>query len=320
MYHPTTRVLTVLELLQAHRQMSGPKLAERLEVDVRSVRRYIQMLQDLGIPIEAERGRYGSYRLLRGFKMPPLMFTEEEALALNLGLLAARRLGLAMTAPAIEGALAKIDRVLPETLRGQVQAVQETLGLVDIFAKRPDSAPESSVVLTLSTAVQQKRRVFMGYQSGQTERTERDVDPYGLIFHAGRWYTLGYCHLRQGLRTFRLDRVLQIELLETTFTRPSNFNVLAQFRRSIASIPGTWKVEVVLEMDWEEAERQVPPSIAMLEQTPGGVILRCYIDELSWMAHFLVGLHCPLIVREPPELRESLRAFAAEIVQMAELS
>ncbi|MGZ3609562.1 MAG: helix-turn-helix transcriptional regulator, partial [Ktedonobacteraceae bacterium] len=112
MYHPTTRVLTVLELLQAHRQMSGPRLAERLEVDVRSVRRYITMLQDLGIPIEAERGRYGNYRLMRGFKLPPLMLTEDEALALTLGLLVAKRLGLTIAAPAVEGALAKIDRVL----------------------------------------------------------------------------------------------------------------------------------------------------------------------------------------------------------------
>src|SRR3989441_8843941 len=127
MYHPTTRVLTVLELLQAHRQMSGPKLAERLEVDVRSVRRYITMLQDLGIPIEAERGRYGNYRLMRGFKLPPLMFTEDEALALTLGLLAARKLGLAVAAPAVEGALAKGERGLPTALGGRVQAVHETL-------------------------------------------------------------------------------------------------------------------------------------------------------------------------------------------------
>src|SRR5437667_12897024 len=107
MYHPTTRVLTVLELLQAHRQMSGPRLAERLEVDVRSVRRYITMLQDLRIPIAAERGRYGNYRLLRGFKLPPWMLSEDEALALTLGLLAPRRLGLAMAARAGEGALAQ---------------------------------------------------------------------------------------------------------------------------------------------------------------------------------------------------------------------
>ncbi len=318
MYHPTTRVLTVLELLQAHRQMSGPKLAERLEVDVRSVRRYIMMLQDLGIPIEAERGRYGTYRLLRGFKMPPLMFTEDEALALTLGLLAARRLGMAVAAPAVEGALAKIDRVLPEALRERVQALQETLVLTSSLSEGSGSSPDSSVVLTLSTATQQEKRVWMRYRSSQAEETERAVDPYGLIFHAGLWYTIGYCHLRQDLRMFRLDRVLEMDLLEETFTRPPGFDSLDHLRRTMASMPGTWKVEVLLAMPWEEAERQVPPTLAMLEQVQGGVVLRCYTQELDWMAHFLVSLRCPLVVREPPELHEALRALAAEIIQLAE--
>lgn len=116
MYHPTTRVLTVLELLQAHKKISGPELAARLEVDVRSIRRYILMLQDLGIPIEAETGRNGGYSLRPGFKLPPLMLNDEEALAVSLGLLAARQIGLAAAAPAIEGALAKIERVLPHAL------------------------------------------------------------------------------------------------------------------------------------------------------------------------------------------------------------
>ncbi|HLH63960.1 MAG TPA: YafY family protein [Ktedonobacteraceae bacterium] len=316
MYHPTTRVLTVLELLQAHRQMSGPKLAERLEVDVRSVRRYIMMLQDLGIPIEAERGRYGNYRLMRGYKMPPLMFTEDEALALTLGLLAAKRLGLVMAASAVEGALAKIDRVLPEALRERVQAVQETLILENVARYR--SSPESAVVLTFSTATRQQRRVWMRYHSGQDQETERAVDSYGLIFHSGIWYTVGYCHLRQGLRVFRLDRVLKADLLEEAFTRPLDFDSLAYLRRSMAGMPGTWKVEVLLEMPWEEAEREVSPTMAMLEREPGGVVMSCYTQNLDWMAYYLVTLRCRFIVREPPELRAALRNLAADIAQLAE--
>src|ERR687885_100040 len=105
MYRPTTRVLAVLELRQSHGRMTGAELARRLEVDVRTARRYIEVLQDLGIPVEAERGRYGAYRLRPGYKLPPLMFTDDEGLALTLGLLVARRLGLGGTAPAIEGAL-----------------------------------------------------------------------------------------------------------------------------------------------------------------------------------------------------------------------
>ena len=93
-YHPTTRVLAVLELLQAHGRISGPEMARRLDVDARTLRRYIAILEEFGIPITAERGRYGGYALVAGFKLPPMMFTDDEALALSVGLLAARSLGL----------------------------------------------------------------------------------------------------------------------------------------------------------------------------------------------------------------------------------
>ena len=117
MYSPTTRVLTVLELLQAHGRLSGAELARRLEVDGRTLRRYIAKLEDLGIPVVAERGRYGCYSLVAGFKLPPMMFTDDEALALALGLLAARGLGLAEAAPAVQSAQAKLERVMPAPLR-----------------------------------------------------------------------------------------------------------------------------------------------------------------------------------------------------------
>src|SRR5437660_12395096 len=165
MYFPTTRVLTILELLQSHYRLSGPALAERLEVNTRTVRRYITMLHDLGIPVEAERGRHGYYRLRPGCKLPPLLLTEDEALSLTLGLLVARRLGLTATAPAVEGALAKIERVLPLTLRQRVQAIQETL-ILDF--PRTGATPRSEVLLTLSAAAQQCRRVWLRYLSWQS--------------------------------------------------------------------------------------------------------------------------------------------------------
>ena len=123
MHRPTARVLTVLELLQA-RKMTGAELARKLEVDGRTVRRYIQTLQDMGIPVRGERGRYGAYSLRPGYKMLPLMFTDEEALGLSLGLLAARQLGLLGMAPAVEGALAKVERVMPEALRQRLRALE----------------------------------------------------------------------------------------------------------------------------------------------------------------------------------------------------
>src|SRR5215468_8124038 len=140
-YRPTARVLTLLELLQSHERMTGAELARRLEVDVRTVRNYVQTLTDLGIPVEAERGRYGAYRLRPGYKLPPLIFTEDEALALTLSLLVAKESGLAQVAPAFDGALAKIERVLPATTRARIQAVEQTVAFAGNAAPPAPSGP-----------------------------------------------------------------------------------------------------------------------------------------------------------------------------------
>lgn len=315
MYHPTTRVLAVLELLRSRQRLRGAEIAERLEVDGRTVRRYITMLQDLGIPIEAERGRHGAYRLRPGYKLPPLLFSDDEALAVVLGLLAARRLGLAAATPAIEGALAKVEHVLPATLRAQVQAVEDTLTL-DLA---PDDAPPAGeTVVALSTAAQQSRRVWLRYRSGSSgTETERVIDPYGLVYRVGRWYAIGHCHLRADLRLFRLDRVLAAELRDETFARPPDFDTLAHVLHALATTPGAWAVEVLLETTPEEARRRISPALATLDEAPGGVALRCHIEDLDWFARYLAGLPWPMVVRRPPELRAALRQRAAEIAALA---
>lgn len=314
MYHPTTRVLAVLELLQAHPVLSGAALAERLEIDRRTVRRYIEILQDLGIPIAGERGRYGGYRLRPGFKLPPLMFTEDEALALTLGLMAARRLGLATTAPAIEGALAKVDRVLPVALRERVQAVQETLAFTPLPPAEP---PAGGTVLTISAAARERRQVLLRYRSWRGEESERLCDPYGVVHHAGRWYLVGWDHLRRAIRVFRMDRVDHAEARDGTFTRPADFDSVQYVLRSLASVPYRWAVEVVLETTLEEAQRRIPASLALLEQTDNGVLLHAQAARLDGMARMLVGLGCPFVVRRPEELKTALCDLAAEIVRLA---
>ena len=316
MYHPTTRVLTVLELLQSYGRMNGPDLAARLEVNVRTIRHYITLLQDLGIPIEAERGRGGAYRLRPGFKLPPLMFTDDEAVALTLGLLAARRLGITAAAPATEGALAKVERVLPDATRERVQAIQQTLRLEMPMLR---VSPDNAVVVTFSTAVQQSRPVRFAYRSWRGELTEREIDPYGIVFYDGRWYTAGYCHLRHDLRAFRLDRVQDgAQVMDASFTRPLGFDILSCVIHSIATTPGAWAVEVLLRTDMEYAQRHIEATFATLEATPEGVVMRCNVQHLDWVAHLLLGLNCDLVVRQPAELGNEFRALAARAAALAE--
>lgn len=314
MYHPTTRVLTILELLQARASMSGAELAARLEVDRRTVRRYIAMLQDLGIPIEAARGPHGGYRIRPGFKLPPLMLSDDEALAVMLSLIAARRQGIAADALAIEGALAKLERVLPEGLRARVQALQ---AVVAFSPAQEAPQPNVEIIMRLSSAAQQSRRVWLHYQSGG-RATERGFDPYGLVYHWSRWYAVGWCHLRQAVRVFRLDRVLAAEPDEHSFTRPPEFNSLAYVIESLATAPWGWQAEVLLETTLEDARRRIPNDSALLDQVPNGVRMRVHVDRLDWLAAMLLTLECPLVVQRPPELRDALRRLAATAAELAQ--
>ncbi len=317
MYSPTTRLLTVLELLQSYKRMSGSEIARRLEVDARTVRRYIVMLQDIGIPIEAERGPYGSYQLMRGYKLPPLMFTDTEAVALTLGLLAIREFRFPVDIAAVEGALAKTERVIPEKLLQQVRSLQEA---ITFNVPSPPTVLQNEFVVTLSQAVHLHQRVHLQYRSWGGEESERDFDPYGIVFSEGFWHTVGYCHLRQDVRIFRLDRILIVEPREQTFDRPEDFDAIGHVLHSIAFLPGAKEVEVILETTVERARQVITPIIGTLEASEQGVIFRRTASQLEWIAHVLIGLDFPVHVVQPTELRDLIRQIGMKALQMVEES
>ena len=316
MYFPTTRVLTVLELLQSHPSMSGTALAARLEVNRRTLRRYITMLQDLGIPIEAERGRWGGYRLRPGWRLPPLMFTNEEALALTVGMLTVRQLGLAPAPFAVEGILAKLNRTLPLALREQTRAVQENL----VFNSLPQtSTPVGPTVVTLSLGAQHNRTVWMRYRSWRGEESERKLDPYRLVNHAGRWYIIGWCHLRQDIRVFRLERIEEVKLGEETFIPPADFDPISYLKKALVNTPYRWEVEVLLKTSLEKAQARVPDEFGLLEVVKEGVLMRARVEYLEEMAQFLIWLGFAFELIKPAELRHELLDIAAKIVASAEV-
>lgn len=308
MYYPTTRVLTVLELLQARPGLSGAEIARQLEVDRRTVRRYITMLQDLGIPVETTRGPHGGYRLRPGFKLPPLMLADDEALAVTLSLIATQRQGLSLDPMATAGALAKIQRVLPDALRERVQAVHD---VVTFHTSATVPRPVGALLMLLSLAAQRGRRVLLEYQTGEAT-TERLVEPYGLVFHWDRWYLAAWCHLRQGRRVFRLDRVGTAALTDETFVRPSGFDSLGFVLATLAQAPWGWEVEVLLETSVELAQRWIPLGSVTLEATAEGTLLRGQYERLDRLAVQLLLLECPLVVRRPPELRAAFQALAVQ--------
>lgn len=302
----------MLELLQTRPLITGREIATELEIGPRTVRRYIAALEELGIPVEGQRGVGGGYRLRPGYRLPPLMLSDEEAVVVSLGLLATRRLGLDSETAATQGALEKIHRLLPTTLRRQVEALEGALG----FTAPPlTGAPiRSEAALQLADAIRRRRRVGLSYVSYAGERSERRVSPYGLVVHRGRWYLAAFDHDRDDLRTFRVDRCSRIELVDgQPREQPDGFDSVAHVSRSLARVPWTWEVEVLLGLPLDEAAARLPPTLAELADEDGGTLLRMRVGSLDWMASILAGLDCDFTIRGPEELRVSVQAFAERL-------
>ena len=284
MTRPTTRVLTLLELLQTHRRLSGSELARRLEVDGRTVRRYIQTLEEMGVPVVAERGRDGGYALVAGFKLPPMMFTDEETLAVALGLVAASGLGLAENEVAVASVRAKLERVMPDRLKRRVRAIGETTQM----ARAPARIDiDEGVFLTLTETTLAQQRVRLSYCTVDGEVSQRDVDPYGLVFRTGYWYVSGFCHLRQDMRSFRLDRVTEVAALPESFLRPADFDAARYLSDSLKGLfagqENLWDVEIMLHTKAQSVSRQLGWFGGVYIPTEDGLLLRTCTPNLEWL-------------------------------------
>jgi predicted DNA-binding transcriptional regulator YafY len=315
MPHPASRVLAVLELLQSRGRISGPELAQRINVDVRTLRRYIVLLEELGIPITTDRGRHGAYMLVPGFKLPPMMFTDAEALALSMGLLAARSLGLHAGESALASAQAKLERVMPDSLKRRLRAVETTVSI-----ESPNTLAmhaNATTLMLLTHAAHAGERAHLHYRSAQGEESERDFDTYGLGFRGGAWYAVGFCHLRHGVRGFRVDRIIETRPLAVRFMRPRDFDVLDWLNRSIATLPRAHRVEVLLHTELAKAREVFSPAMGLLEPADDGVLLRVRTDDLAWFARQLARVPFDFEIRTPQRLRKELLAHAARLQKLA---
>ncbi len=314
MYHPTGRVLTVLELLQSRPGLTGPELAARLETDVRTVRRYVTKLQDVGIPVEATHGRHGGYRLRAGYKVPPLIFSNEEAAAIVLGLLGSSWLEIGQSPAVVEAALSKVTRVLPQ---GALEIVKGFSALMILSPHRDAPRPDASLLILLGESIQARQCVQITYRSERDQLTHRVVEPYGLVGRRGKWYLVGYCRLRKDYRTFRLDRMRRTHPLVERFQKNEEFDFRAYAIDYLESTPVKWRIRVVFETELARVRTRIPSSWGILTKVEGGVAFDWPTDDLNYAARYLMGLSLRFVVEEPPELRDALRSLAEEAGRIA---
>lgn len=333
----TTRVLALLELLEAGGTFTASALAERLAVDERTVRRYVEHLLELGVPVRAVRGRYGGYRLGPGYRMPPLMLTDDESVAVLLGLGAIDRAELAPgEAVAAQSASAKILRVLPERLRRRLQSLLDTATCTAPVGSA--TPPETDVLLLAAQAVNQGRALRIDYRSRDGRDSERMVRPSSLVVHSGRWYLTASDSMSGEERTFRLDRVQTAILLTESFAAPEQRASGDQFLSALARAPRQHGVSVLVNATAHHIQRRIPPGLATVDaltddggpelghvqpgsapsgQTDPWLRLRLQVEDLTWVPALLAWVDRPFVIETPDELRGHVASLANRLQRHA---
>jgi predicted DNA-binding transcriptional regulator YafY len=317
MSNVATRLLSMVLMLQSKPHIKAAEFADELGVSERTVHRYMTMLDEMGIPIYSERGPYGGFSLVRGYKLPPMLFTAEEATVLYLGANLIKEMWGKAYRDAATAAIAKLDNVLPDDLRRQVDQAQDSLAVRGLH--RFDPTVWETSIDDLRRCMAERRQVWMRYRSFSREETERVMDPYGLALQWGLWYLVGYCHLRQDIRTFRVDRIQALKPLETTFQPPPDFSV----REFLAAMTGPPEPLYQVEVRFSP---QVAPRVAerrgawqdLTEHSDGSATIAFPTADLDWPTWWVLGYGTEARVISPPELAARVRQAAEAVARMYE--
>ncbi|MER5637155.1 YafY family protein [Kitasatospora sp. NPDC002227] len=320
MANTSARTLRLLSLLQTHRYWPGEELADRLGVSVRTLRRDVDRLRELGYPVEAQRGVDGGYQLAAGAALPPLVIDDEEAVALAVGLQAAAEGAVEGIAEASVRVLAKVVQVMPGRLRRRVEALRAmTVPVADRFGGA-GAAVDPDGLTVLALACRDSEQLGFGYATADGRRSDRLVEPHRLVCLHRRWYLVAYDLTRQDWRTFRVDRISTPQGGGARF-RPRALPAAdaAEFVRArIEGVPRPYLVEALVAAPAETVRAQVGRWGEIEESdTPGHCRLRMTADSLDWPMMALGSLGAEFRVLAPPELRSHLADWSARFARAA---
>ncbi len=305
----SSRLLSLLSLLQARREWPGGELAERLEVSGRTVRRDIDRLRDLGYPVDSISGPAGGYRLRAGSAMPPLLLDDDEAIAIAVGLGTAARVSVDGIEEASVRALVKLEQVLPAHLRRRVSA----LGAVTIAPAVSGPTVDPQALTTIAAACRDCERVRFAYRTPDGTDSRREVEPHAVVNLGRRWYLVGWDRRREDWRTFRVDRLSQAATTAVGFAPrelPAK-DAAAFVEQSISARPHRYEARVTVNLSAKELESRLPSYWGTIEPIDAGTCeFRAGDDDLGWLAMRVAMIDAEHEVHEPPELIDQLRALA----------
>ncbi len=308
----TDRLVAMVMHLQGRRVVRAAELAAHFEVTERTIYRDISALSEAGVPISGEAGV--GYSLMRGYQLPPVMFTAEEAAALFVGGELVKQFTDASLHGPMASALDKLRAVLPRDRQDHVEKlVSRTL----VMSRPGRAAPEVADqrwLLTVQQGVVLRRVLRMTYHGRERgDETQRDVEPQGVVFYGGAWYVVAWCRLRQDYRHFRIDRIRRLELLPVTFAPREDFSLAKHMEQSDAQ-GQTEKVRVWLcRRSRERAQRESYATLIEGEARDGGAEFTLYTYSLDWMAQWILSFGTGAEAIAPAKLRQKVRALAADV-------
>jgi predicted DNA-binding transcriptional regulator YafY len=319
MLQTSARLLRLLSLLQSRRDWTGIELAGRLEVGLRTVRRDIGRLRELGYPVDAVPGVAGGYRLGTGAALPPLLLDDDEAVAVAISLHSATAGSVAGLEEASLRALTKLQPTLPSRLRHRITA----FGASTVALHRPWTARDQvdpDVLTALAAACRDQRRVRLRYP-GRDGVTTREVEPHRLVHTPQRWYLVAWDTGRADWRTFRVDRIA--ELLSPAGARfsprplPAE-DVAAYVSQSIASAPYRYQARILIHAPAEVVARRSSPAAGRVEAVDAGTcVLHAGSNSLDELALYVALKGFDFQVLHPPELIPVLRTLADRLGRAA---
>ncbi|HEX2360059.1 MAG TPA: YafY family protein [Solirubrobacterales bacterium] len=316
MNETSSRLLTLLSLLQARRDWAGGELAERLEVSRRTVRRDVERLRQLGYPIESLAGPAGGYRLEAGTAMPPLLLDDDEAIAIAVGLRTAAGASVSGIEEASLRALVKLEQVLPSRLRPRLRALQAAETTFAI--KGPTVDPQC--LTAVGSACRESERLRFAYRDREGNETRREVDPHTLVSTGRRWYLVAWDRGREDWRSFRVDRIARPATtgVRATERELPTKDAAAYVTQSISAMPTRYEARVVLKAPAAEVRGHFSAGWGRLEEIDErSCEFRTGDDDLDWLALRVAMLGVEFEVREPPELAEHLASLAGRVARGA---
>ena len=310
MLETSARLLRLLSLLQQRRDWPGPQLAAQLGVTVRTVRRDIDRLRELGYPVHATIGNTGGYRLAAGAAMPPLLLDDEEAVAVAVGL----RTAAGGTVEGIEEtsvrALAKLEQGLPPRLRDRVSALDATV----VTRHWPAAVVSADLLTTVAAACRDHQRLRVDYRSHTGHETTRTIEPHRLVHFGRRWYLVAYDLDRSDWRTFRVDRLRPWSPAGPRFTprEPPAVDIGAYASWAVGVDQYRYQARFTMYAPASQVGARVPPDAGLVEPVDENTcVLRAGSNSLDEVAVYVALIGAEITVHEPAELRDRMAALGA---------